>query len=502
MHIRKIWPSLPLLLLSLAFYFGVVRYFGQAYIDDTFISLRYSKNFLNGAGITWNPGEAPVEGYTSLAWVLFTALASGGNTDKLLSASVHGSMFWGGALIVLAWVVAVFCLRIRPLLAVLLPLHLGVSPFLARHGGSGMETTLAAFAMMMHAGLVVLAVRNPTAKWAVILGLSAGLLPMVRPDAIFFAAPSAIAAIALPTFLDRRKMMRLILIFGATAGAIIGGFLLWKLRYYGNVVPIPAVFKTGFHEVVRHPAYIVSHWLTFATAVAVPAAIIALGAATDRAWIDRPVLVVLVGVIPFALYFLTALPVKSFEFRYLFPAYGIIFLLALAVLNNALPRKLDARGFAAFALVFIFCNSGYLSGVHQQLEQVHERYRKYSTLGRELSRIPNLSIALTEAGQLPYYSNAKVIDLLGLNDRMIARNRFRGAAFAADFRKYLETETGLPDVYMVSGMEASWASLAVQRDLLIEKYIIVSEDPVVEGVRKDAPHATELIEILRKNPVE
>src|SRR5262245_54181998 len=42
----------------------IARY-GAFTLDDTFITLRYSQNLAEGHGLLWNPGAAPVEGYTS-----------------------------------------------------------------------------------------------------------------------------------------------------------------------------------------------------------------------------------------------------------------------------------------------------------------------------------------------------------------------------------------------------------------------------------------------------
>jgi len=41
--------------------------------DDGMISMRYAKNLADGFGLRWNPGEAPVEGYTNLLWILYMA---------------------------------------------------------------------------------------------------------------------------------------------------------------------------------------------------------------------------------------------------------------------------------------------------------------------------------------------------------------------------------------------------------------------------------------------
>src|SRR6185436_5794749 len=48
-----------------------VRFFSL--FDDAMISMRYAKNLADGFGLRWNPGAAPVEGYTNFLWTLYMA---------------------------------------------------------------------------------------------------------------------------------------------------------------------------------------------------------------------------------------------------------------------------------------------------------------------------------------------------------------------------------------------------------------------------------------------
>ena len=79
--IKKNWLFI-LLLLIIAVYMGVyiyqtsfisngTRYF--VLFDDAMISMRFAKNFAEGYGLVWNPGEPPLEGYTNPLWVVFMA---------------------------------------------------------------------------------------------------------------------------------------------------------------------------------------------------------------------------------------------------------------------------------------------------------------------------------------------------------------------------------------------------------------------------------------------
>ena len=45
------------------------------FVDDTFITLQYSRNLVESGGFYWHPSLPPVDGFTSLAHVL--AIATG-----------------------------------------------------------------------------------------------------------------------------------------------------------------------------------------------------------------------------------------------------------------------------------------------------------------------------------------------------------------------------------------------------------------------------------------
>src|SRR4029077_5032767 len=42
--------------------------------DDGMISMRYARNFAHGAGLVWNAGQHPVEGYTNFLWTAWMAV--------------------------------------------------------------------------------------------------------------------------------------------------------------------------------------------------------------------------------------------------------------------------------------------------------------------------------------------------------------------------------------------------------------------------------------------
>src|SRR5262249_4200475 len=73
---RGRWPGgsvAPGLAVSLILLLLQVRAY-RFLTDDAFIAFRYAHHLATGRGLTFNPGSAPVEGFTSLSWVLILAL--------------------------------------------------------------------------------------------------------------------------------------------------------------------------------------------------------------------------------------------------------------------------------------------------------------------------------------------------------------------------------------------------------------------------------------------
>jgi tetratricopeptide (TPR) repeat protein len=57
--------------------------------DDAYISYRYVKNFLNGHGLVFNPGER-VEGYTNFLWIILLSLFAKLGLDMIIASKILG----------------------------------------------------------------------------------------------------------------------------------------------------------------------------------------------------------------------------------------------------------------------------------------------------------------------------------------------------------------------------------------------------------------------------
>ena len=89
-------------LIGLAVFALNLAYFSNTRSDDAYISFRYARNFANGYGLVFNPGQPPVEGYSNFLWVVVLAGAARLGFDIPGAAQVLSIVLAAIALIELA----------------------------------------------------------------------------------------------------------------------------------------------------------------------------------------------------------------------------------------------------------------------------------------------------------------------------------------------------------------------------------------------------------------
>ena len=179
-----LWGALA----ALALYVGHAALLGAWIVDDAGISFAYARNLATGHGLVSQPGAAPVEGFTNLAWVLLLSLTMWLHlfdpvwTPKVLGAVCVALAFVGtGALFAAGgrrpgWLVAV---------GLAVP---AVSSGFAIWCASGLENALYV-GLVVTLGVVTLApARTPKAcdRRAAVAGGTLFFLFCTRPDAAFY----------------------------------------------------------------------------------------------------------------------------------------------------------------------------------------------------------------------------------------------------------------------------------------------------------------------------
>ena len=195
--------------------------FGGWTFDDSYIAYRFADHLAAGSGLTWNPGEDPVEGFTSFLWV---AIAAG--LRWLAGVPPHLAMPWVGGLswILMAGLVAPAALRAAgadPRATLLGAAVVLLNPYLGLHALHGLETALHGLAFGAIAAVTPDAVRGR--RLPLLAGLALAAL-MVRPDALAYVLPLWVVLVALAFARGRG---------GFVLGWALGGFLVPAAVYVG-----------------------------------------------------------------------------------------------------------------------------------------------------------------------------------------------------------------------------------------------------------------------------
>lgn len=420
-----------LLLISLAFALGCLYQYHYGYYawvrdgfergnDDAFISFRYSVNLIDHGVLTFNPSDSPlVEGYSNPLLVLLMAgvYAIGGLEAMYPTSALLGFVSAIGALIYL-----VRSLREREGLtgAAFVGMAAALSPSIWIHTTSGMETGLViALQVVMWAEIIRSQTRAEEPRLTILM-LSSILLVLLRTDG--FSFPLIVTAYCA---LLRQFRIGFALLFG-----IIGTFLLLtaaRYGYYGELLPNVTHVKTGISLSDRFPIGIrllgsVGYRNGLLPAVIACAVMIVKGAKGPyRAqWVRSSAFEPLTFFLLLSYYLYVG--GDFYRDRFLLILFPMGALLLWRLVAHARPMLkwascvvLIAAGFAAF-------------GFDHRLSEVADKsYDRFEFVGRFLGRhYPGKVLATGAAGKIPFYSGMETIDMLGLNNRYIARLEPKG----------------------------------------------------------------------------
>jgi len=392
--------------------------------DDALIALRYARNLLDGNGLAWNPGER-VEGYTNF---LFVLLASGlGALGLDLIVAVRAVNFAA-----LACLALVFALVLRsdrradePIAATIaLALTLANAPLVAWAFG-GLEGPL--LAALVAAGVAATQAQfrdGPQARLAAAGGLAFGLAVLTRPDAALFLGCAAGALILGAARSERRRAAWSAAAMLSAAALVVLPQELWRLTYYGDWLPNTFYTKvTGLGgEALRGGVFYVLIYLVrppFTLLLALAALVLALRDRERR----REATYLAASVAVYLAYIVSVggdhMPGSRLIVP-LIPLFGfLVHLGAGAALRGA---RLRTKATAGAALVGLLATQTVdpaptIADPAAQLGTVIGRHIRDAWPSGSL-------VALNTAGSTPYFApNHRYIDMLGLNDRTIARRR-------------------------------------------------------------------------------
>ena len=199
--------------------------------EDAYITFRYARNFANGIGLVFNPGEQ-VMGFSSPLWTLWSSLAFKLHVEPevwtrlttllgdMVSAFAMVTLLRRHASVAAAWAFGIF---------------FGAWPFFGAISTAGMETSM--FFTLISLSALLLDQRSP------LTGLAIASLVFIRPEGVLPAAILLLGA----TWRDR----------GVALALIAGGIAALTLAY-GSAIPQSVIAKS---QVYGHPGpWAGRHW--------------------------------------------------------------------------------------------------------------------------------------------------------------------------------------------------------------------------------------------------
>ena len=426
--------------------------------DDAYISFRYARNLVEGNGLVFNVGDR-VEGYTNFLWTVAAAvpLASGAD-DPLPAMHRFARVLWFATYGLLIFCGVFFAWRrniyTAPLIAVPLLAHWSFNQWYL----SGMETALVAFLSLLT--VVLFAVQEKERRaLAAVFGLSCVLLLMSRPDTAFFLFGLALALVVChPRWLrDRDFWRRWVPSFLVPAAALYLPYTLWRLWYYGGLLPNTYYAKAAYNTAYRRGWEYLTTYFEIYHAAPLLLVLVAAAVLTRDAVVRRFLAGCILGSAG-VVFYVVRLGGDFMEWRFLVPVTGVLFAgigVGLYVVGHDLVRivlRLATRGKGRdsiwislpAAVVGILCaviglahldrvaEAGRLPALHTVVlgQETIPSLAKYAQpeyawgeIGRTCKKtLPaGTRIATTAAGLIPYFAELPTLDLHGLTDREIAR---------------------------------------------------------------------------------
>ena len=398
----------------------------EFWVDDAFITFRYSKHWAEGIGIRWNTKGHPVEGYTNFLWMALAALGVGLGLQPLVVARSLGVAALAGLTLILGRKGEVWS-GSRGLFRLFMPAMLLVFGPTYFHAVSGMETTLYALLLYLLVEAVADVVISAQLKRPWLIPLLTLLAGATRPEGVLVGIVGIGAALVRLKDRERTRLLWAAMVVLVVPGA---AYFAWRLSYFGYVFPNTFYVKVGhWHEGLL--------WTAGFVAFMGPLVLLVLASPVDEAMAAQMGVrmgLLSVAILPYAASSTTMDYAWRFGYH-VFPIVVSLFGLVGASWSRVFsgPR---AATLACACLALISVKGARLAGGDVKGGRLaagdlaiggYRQQEAYGALANALRRLDippeQRTIATGEAGVLPFLTDWHVIDYVGLNDEEISHGR-------------------------------------------------------------------------------
>jgi hypothetical protein len=309
--------------------------------DDAFITFRYADNWIGGLGPVYNAGER-VEGYTHFLWLCLIAAARGLGLDPVVVAQTLGIAAYGAGIVLFAVVAHRLLGRgraILPMTALALAFHFDMAVWATGGLESALFTLLLGLAF---AALVLVPVDRRHRLAAAGFGFALAIL--TRPDGVVPAAV-ALVYVAAEARAGHRPLGRAILAFTAVPLLMLVPHLIWKLAYYGSLLPNTYYAKSGGDTWFRQGFLYIGLYLrvylsSFVIALAIPPLFLAIRRGTWKEDPrDRALLLGIAIVLAYLVLFVAKVGGDFMYARFVLPVVPLIYLCGEIGIHKIFDRR-------------------------------------------------------------------------------------------------------------------------------------------------------------------
>ena len=436
-------PVIYFLLIALSFVLIYLSNQVNFIQDDSYISFRFVKNFVQGNGLVFNPGEK-VEGYTNLLWVLLLSIFY---AMKMNIESISQYLSMGFGILVLFQTYKISSLieikedskkgktsdsssYLFNFIPVILLVLTGAYNFWAI---SGMETCM--FIAYVLAGIFYYIKNKNSETPNYLFALFIFLASLTRPEGLYFFGLVIIHKVFISIKNNKAGFIKDIfsknnLITYAVYLVPTGLFILWRLSYYGYPFPNTAYAKTGFSS-----AYFDAGWIyfkNFFAAYMLYGIVFALPLYLLRKkenFFEISLMYLLT--LAYCVYIILVGGDVLKQFRFFLPILPYIYILFGKFLEDImLKMKSKSSAGVAIALAItiaigIFNYNSQKEAIKKDVETENGLVEKMKLAGAWFNKKQTqlgrpLVLAATTIGAVSYFSDVVVIDMLGLTDETIA----------------------------------------------------------------------------------
>ena len=488
--------------------------------EDALMLLRYARHLAAGHGITWNIGDHPVEGATDfLFMVLIAGCLKVFHAGAIETARVI-LLFSHAATVAVVFTGARKLFGASRSLAIALAIYLMLGPgiLLASDDFSGPIYALVAMCCWWNAWTIFIkGISRARVVAFAVLGLTAGL---IRPDGVLLAVILTAVLVGFLVANQRRAEAYQVAAVVVVVFAILGGlYFFWRFHYFGYLLPNPFYKKGGGHlypSSLHYSAINIFKML-------LPLVPIAAVGVVKRNLRQRTLFVFLPCVL-FSLIWILLTNENNMHMRFQYVVIPLT-LMSIPYISQGMQirsfRMFGSEGFSrvAFSAILTFVVGGMYWKILYELPQADNgsgAYNIASGLAKWQDR--GYTMALTEAGVIPYFSNWRVIDVWGLNDSDIMHNKRGLTTEYLDVNHPAIIMFHLSDTYGREGFNQIWRGDAPARIDPAHFMMVLSNYAATHNyelaarwgdsacsvhvwyVRRDLPESSAMIDLIRQTP--